>query len=168
MVFKKSQVNIVVGRIGNYRLSGIIGSHLVGESDHAYCRHGSLIALVAKSTTTARTALFDVVVGEDTKDIRNLAQGIESSETLGNALRYEIEMGRFATNDATETDDGVNVSMVSQQAGSIGQFESTGNVVNKDVVTLNAIANEGIDTTTKETACDFGIPITDDNAKRHV
>ena len=129
---------------------------------------GALITLVAVLATCTIAGLLEVVGGEEAEDDGDVARGVETGDTLCDALTDVVEVGRLAADDAAEDDHGVVAVVEGHLTGAVDELEGAGHRLHVDVLWQGTMLLEGGDAAFEEGSRDLGIPLGHDHAEDHV
>lgn len=138
-----------------------------GIVNHLDGCNGELAAFVSEASTGAFFGLLFVVDGKQAEDDGNVAVGVELGDALGHSLTDVVEVGRVATDDASEDDDAVDVAELGELCGGINEFKTAGDAFHGDVLRGYAVGLQFGDGAFEELVGDVVVPFGDNHAEAH-
>lgn len=132
---------------------------------HFYGSNGAFIALVSKSSTCAFFGLLHIVGCKKSVDNRNLALGIELSQSLSCASADVVEVRSVASNNAAYGDNGVELSALAHLLSTVDKFETSRNHLHFNVVFLNTMLQESVACSLGKCKCYVAVPLGNNDAE---
>ena len=136
------------------------------ERHHLDGSYGTFVTFVSVFSATTVEGLLEVFGGDESVDHGLGLFGVQTSESVGGALTDIVEVGRIATNDASDGYDGIDL-LLRQLGGAIDEFETAGHVHHGDVFRCYVVLHQGVEGATKERFGHAFVPFADHDAKAH-
>ena len=140
----------------------------LSELSHLDSHYSTLIAFISQPSTCTVFSLLQVIGGQKSKDYWNVIGGIETCNTLRDSLTDVIKMRSLTADDTAEDDDSIITVVEGHLAGTVNQFERTWHGFHMYILRQSAVLLECINTPLKQGACDFRIPLSNNDAEDHV
>ena len=148
--------------------SRLCGGQVVNGPESCECLEGGqrgLVPLVSHAATSAVESQFEVLAGEHAKSdwhARLLGNG---ANALGDLVVDVLVVSRFALDNCTEADHGVEFSGVSQPVGDHRDLKRPGYRNDQDLVVGNAVLRERGNGGVAEPLGDVGVVLRHDHRK---